>query len=876
MSHSTSNTAATISNAEVSTLKQQAPGLEVNNISQPVQPAEPIQVQPVEPQPAAPENDVSLPDPAPVSQQEDSVKVNGHSSEPLESIKPTQDDTLVSNPISEPQLENTNTMDITPPTIQIPSDPIQIAEQAPVSDLRTASHSDALSPEAVADVEAVKHEMDNNADIQTSSAAPAEPIEVIPTVQETGLRTPQSPPAEPVSVAATVESVVEPQNDNVVPSVEVVDSTIPGEKPADPTPTPAVPVAESQDHEMTDAPIQSAKHDRDEDATEEPLAKRVKTETVAETAQQNDFKVPESPAPAVTPAANTSDSEPTDANDIITPLRHSHIKKVISNLKKSNSSLHFRTPVDYVALNIPTYPQIITRPMDLGKIDAKLKTSDLNAAYKSVHQFTDDFHQIVTNCVTFNGPEHSVTLLARKMEASFNSQMKALPPATEPEQKPKPKVIKQEPIRAPQPRRSSVNNKASSPTTAPGPTFALNPDGVPLIRRDSAIDENGRPKRAVVPSRRNRESLGGSRPRKKKFEMEMKFCDEVLKNISSAKHWQANQYFTHPVDPVALNIPTYFQIIKKPMDLGTVRTKLDAGMYERAKDFEEDVRQIFKNCYKFNPEGDYVYQRGQDLERLFDQELAKKNAWIKENEPPSAPDSDEDDDEESEDEAEAESDEDDAGDKLTVLQKQLMEIQAKMSELEKSKKKASPGAPKKKDKKKDKKSTPSTKFPGLHPQKEKTKKKDKKFKPERERYVTFAEKQYISNGIAMLPERPMAEALKIIQSSVPALANSDQGEIELDIEEVPNYALLKLLKFVKQYAGPPPEEAKEEQYIPSTAPVKSSKKGKSMSKHEHEQQIAELKGTLRDYDTASPDAIQSAETGAEDSDDDSDQESEEE
>lgn len=120
----------------------------------------------------------------------------------------------------------------------------------------------------------------------------------------------------------------------------------------------------------------------------------------------------------------------------------------------------------------------------------------------------------------------------------------------------------------------------------------------------------------------------------------------------------------------------------------------------------------------------------------------------------------------------------------------------------------------------------------------------------------------------------MQEALKIIQNSVPTLANSDQGEIELDIEEVPNHALLKLLAFVKKYAGPPPDEPKEQEYAPKEV---SKKKSKSMSKHEQEAHIAELKGTLHHYEAGSPDALQSVETGAEESDDDdSNEESEEE
>ena len=48
--------------------------------------------------------------------------------------------------------------------------------------------------------------------------------------------------------------------------------------------------------------------------------------------------------------------------------------------------------------------------------------------------------------------------------------------------------------------------------------------------------------------------------------------------------------FMEPVDPVALQIPTYFDIIKNPMDLGTIKTKLHNASYTRADDFARDMR----------------------------------------------------------------------------------------------------------------------------------------------------------------------------------------------------------------------------------------------------------------------------------------------
>jgi bromodomain-containing factor 1 len=91
----------------------------------------------------------------------------------------------------------------------------------------------------------------------------------------------------------------------------------------------------------------------------------------------------------------------------------------------------------------------------------------------------------------------------------------------------------------------------------------------------------------------------------------------------------------------------------------------------------------------------------------------------------------------------------------------------------------------------------------------------------------------------------MNQALQIIQNNIPNLQNTDQTEIELDIDELPNNVLMKLLNFVKKYVPQAlPAEMKPE---PSYSPVVASskpKKNKPMTKHEQEAQIEELKGKL--------------------------------
>jgi hypothetical protein len=53
-------------------------------------------------------------------------------------------------------------------------------------------------------------------------------------------------------------------------------------------------------------------------------------------------------------------------------------------------------------------------------------------------------------------------------------------------------------------------------------------------------------------------------------------------------------------DVVKLDIPTYYKVIKKPMDMSTMRKKLDAGEYPNATKFFEDFKLMIRNCFIFN------------------------------------------------------------------------------------------------------------------------------------------------------------------------------------------------------------------------------------------------------------------------------------
>jgi len=56
------------------------------------------------------------------------------------------------------------------------------------------------------------------------------------------------------------------------------------------------------------------------------------------------------------------------------------------------------------------------------------------------------------------------------------------------------------------------------------------------------------------------------------------------------------------VDPVRLNIPDYHNIVKHPMDLGTLKNNLKAGLYASPAVFQRDMGLIFQNCILYNGE----------------------------------------------------------------------------------------------------------------------------------------------------------------------------------------------------------------------------------------------------------------------------------
>ncbi|XP_049576050.1 bromodomain-containing protein 4 isoform X1 [Syngnathus scovelli] len=104
---------------------------------------------------------------------------------------------------------------------------------------------------------------------------------------------------------------------------------------------------------------------------------------------------------------------------------------------------------------------------------------------------------------------------------------------------------------------------------------------------------------------------------------QMHSCSILVKEMLSKKHFAYAWPFHLPVDAKALGLHDYHDIIKHPMDLSTIKKKLDNRQYRDPREFAADVRLMFSNCYKYNPPGHDVVAMARKLQDVFEMRFAK-------------------------------------------------------------------------------------------------------------------------------------------------------------------------------------------------------------------------------------------------------------
>ncbi|TVK90589.1 Bromodomain testis-specific protein [Bagarius yarrelli] len=581
-------------------------------------------------------------------------------------------------------------------------------------------------------------------------------------------------------------------------------------------------------------------------------------------------------------------------------------KVVVKALWRHQFSWPFKKPVDAVQLNLPDYYTIIKNPMDMSTIKKRLE----NNYYWKAMECVQDFNTMFTNCYLYNRPGDDIVLMAQALEKAFLEKVAEMPqdeceivavtnkaplkgrriPAAglgkmRP-QSPVSEVVFQQtvtvippealhtissaPLSAQLEAKLKKGVKRKADTTTPMAPI-LTSESSPCISEPKVLKLYSRrgsgrpikPPRKDLPESPQQHQVG----RRVKLSEQLKYCNSILKEMFAKRHSAYAWPFYEPVDAVALGLHDYHNIIHQPMDLGTIKKKMESREYTDAFQFAADIRLMFSNCYKYNPPNHEVVAMARKLQDVFESRFAKIPDDPKpsttgqhlvpkkgRNERGEGQSSSESSDSESlsESSSDSEEDEEKRAHRLSVLEKQLKAVREQLQLLtqtpllKQKKKEKSKKEKRKKEKRKGDlwksdapekvhKRSSSSKSSGRNIENNGYKSEEEPAQP-----MSYEEKRRLSLDINKLPGDKLGKVVNIIKAREPMLRDTDPEEIEIDFEALKPTTLRALETFVmtclrkkpkgpgqKNSQKPKAEKSKELEKQNSSEELNSNKRTKA-------------------------------------------------
>uniref|UniRef100_A0ACB8EFI2 Uncharacterized protein n=1 Tax=Sphaerodactylus townsendi TaxID=933632 RepID=A0ACB8EFI2_9SAUR len=510
-------------------------------------------------------------------------------------------------------------------------------------------------------------------------------------------------------------------------------------------------------------------------------------------------------------------------------------KVVMKALWKHQFAWPFRQPVDAVKLGLPDYHKIIKQPMDMGTIKRRLE----NCYYWSSAECMQDFNTMFTNCYIYNKPTDDIVLMAQTLEKIFLQKVAQMP---QEEQEIVVTVAKNShkkglPAQQHSKRRRPTQLPIKSLPSLPCPTHSCSPQARTFPPRSPASPPTPSvisapllkplPLHASHPAGAHSACPHPARGQEKGCEAESGHDHPTPAAIIATSgesprlqppcrsQWTPRPWASHD----------YHEIIKHPMDLSTIKRKMENREYHDAQEFASDVRLMFSNCYKYNPPDHDVVAMARKLQDVFEFSYAKMPDDPLDMNPPStslpqpgllmkssSDESSSDEGDEDEEEEEEEGDEDDSSSETSSDSEESSDFRKRsgrkppgwssrnscLSRGTSSWRPSPKGPP----------SSRSPRRPGEAPSSKNSKKAASKALPlpvpvlydseeeEESKPMTYDEKRQLSLDINKLPGEKLGRVVHIIQSREPSLRDSNPEEIEIDFETLKPSTLRELERYV--------------------------------------------------------------------------------
>jgi hypothetical protein len=301
----------------------------------------------------------------------------------------------------------------------------------------------------------------------------------------------------------------------------------------------------------------------------------------------------------ITNSSSVVKSPPNSANSVSSNTR-------LPNKVNSNTAKPSTTPVAVTASNGTSIKNsVLTSPATTRAVS--LARSSVNANYTPDNSSAVDGVEVRSlNKRTSAGKVVSAPPVNQSVPAKVKKGVKRKADTTTPTSNSK---FEPSPVKSSlEPKPSKIATRRESGRQIKKPLKDLPDSQAPqLMKRNNPVQIQSQPSTKV----------------KGRFSQRLKHCITILKELLSKKHAGYAWPFYKPVDASLLGLHDYHEIIKHPMDLGTVKQKMDSRDYRSPEEFAADVRLIFTNCYKYNPPDHDVVAMARKLQDVFEMRYAK-------------------------------------------------------------------------------------------------------------------------------------------------------------------------------------------------------------------------------------------------------------
>ncbi|KAI0176103.1 putative Bromodomain testis-specific protein [Hypoxylon sp. FL1284] len=138
--------------------------------------------------------------------------------------------------------------------------------------------------------------------------------------------------------------------------------------------------------------------------------------------------------------------------------------------------------------------------------------------------------------------------------------------------------------------------------------------------------------RTSLPVVKVRTKRTGQQPDNHSYSSDQKlnFCADLLSRMLSGPGFWTRLVgpFREPVRPTEDGVPDYLDKVKNPMDLTTIKAKMDRHEYTDEQEFLSDVRQIFTNCFTYHERGSPIWTNCEKFQKTFEEKYSTINKWI--------------------------------------------------------------------------------------------------------------------------------------------------------------------------------------------------------------------------------------------------------